>query len=163
MRDTISIQRVNALHPIVRTEVGVLIDKAEALLPNNYAVRIVQGLRTFPEQKDLYDQGRTKPGKKVTNAKPGSSYHNYGLSIDFALMIDKDGNGTYESLSWDNTSKEWATVVKTFEDAGWTWGGNFSSLKDYPHLEKTFGLNWRELLKRYNAKDFIPGTTYVRI
>jgi peptidoglycan LD-endopeptidase CwlK len=44
-------------------------------------------LRPTWEQADLYALGRTKPGKIVTFAKPGSSAHNYGLALDFVPMI----------------------------------------------------------------------------
>jgi len=92
MRDTVSINRAYLLHPKIRQEVMDLIDKSEAKMPG-VAVRIVQGLRTIEEQNSLYAQGRTKPGKIVTNAKGGQSYHNYGMAIDFALLYDKDNNG----------------------------------------------------------------------
>lgn len=168
MRDPISIPRANMLHPKVRQEVIDLINKAESNFPANIRVRIVQGLRTIDEQNALYAQGRTKPGPKVTNAKGGSSYHNYGLAIDFALLYDKDNNGKFETLSWDinadqdkDLQKDWQEVVKVFEAAGWSWGGKWNSSKDYPHLEKTFGLNWRELKRRHDAKDF--DHSYVRI
>lgn len=144
-----------------------LIDKAEAKLPG-VAIRIVQGLRTFEEQNKLYAQGRTLPGSRVTNSKGGQSYHNYGLAIDFALLYDKDKNGTYESLSWDTLKDfdkdgeaDWMEVVDIFEESGYTWGGRFTSIKDNPHLEKNFGFNWRVLLEKYNRKDFIPVTNYV--
>jgi peptidoglycan L-alanyl-D-glutamate endopeptidase CwlK len=96
MRDKISIDRAKQLHPSVRNEVISLITEVEKGFPANIAVRIVQGLRTIEEQNVLYAQGRTKPGNIVTNAKSGSSYHNYGLAIDFAILVDKDGNGTYD-------------------------------------------------------------------
>jgi peptidoglycan LD-endopeptidase CwlK len=167
MRDKISFDRVQLLHPQIRSEVIKLIDLAEQKLPRT-AIRIVQGLRTFAEQDALYAQGRTKPGPRVTNAKAGQSYHNYGLAIDFALLYDKDGNGTYESLSWDlikdfdrDGESDWMEVVDIFEDHNYTWGGRFTAIKDNPHLEKTFGNNWRILLDRYNKKQFIPGINYV--
>jgi peptidoglycan L-alanyl-D-glutamate endopeptidase CwlK len=158
MRDKISEQRAKLLHPKVRDEVKQLIENAEAGLPANMAVRIVQGLRTIDEQNALYAQGRTKPGSIVTNAKGGSSFHNYGLAIDFAILTDKDGNGSFEDLSWDikrdndkDGTADWLEVVKVFEAAGWSWGGKWSSIKDYPHLEKTFGYTWRQLLEKYNS------------
>ena len=43
------------------------------------------------------------------------------------------------------------------------WGGNFKKFKDFPHFEMTFGNGWRELLAKYNNKDFIAGTNYVNI
>lgn len=170
MKDTISEQRVNLLHPKVRNEVRALIEKAETALPKNMAIRIVQGLRTIDEQNALYAQGRTKPGSIVTKAKGGSSYHNYGLAIDFAILTDTDGNGTYNDLSWDikrdndkDGVADWLEVVKVFEAAGWEWGGKWASLKDYPHLQKTFGYSWRDLLAKYNSGDFVSEAKYVSI
>lgn len=170
MRDKVSIPRAKLLHPAVRNEVISLITGIEKGLSPNIAVRIVQGLRTIDEQNALYAQGRTKPGNIVTNAKGGSSYHNYGLAIDFAILIDKDGNGTYDELSWDikkdndkDGVADWLEVVKVFEAAGWEWGGRWSNLKDYPHVQKTFGYKWQDLLAKYNGKDFIVGNTYVNV
>lgn len=168
MRDKVSIPRVALLHPKVRDEVAELIDKAEALFPATIAIRIVQGLRTIDEQNALYAQGRTTPGKKVTNAKGGSSYHNYGLAIDFAILRDKDGNGTYEELSWDTVADfdkdglaDWKEITGVFEAAGWEWGGRWATIVDMPHVQKTFGLTWRQLLTKYNAGDATGG--YVNI
>src|SRR6188768_676027 len=155
MRDKISEGRVALLHPAVRAEVKKLIEQAESGFPPSMAIRIVQGLRTIAEQDALYAQGRTKPGPIVTKAKGGSSYHNYGLAIDFAILTDKDGNGTFEDLSWDikrdndkDGVADWLEVVKIFEAAGWTWGGKWASLKDYPHLQKTFGFTWQQLFEK---------------
>lgn len=170
MRDKISIARAKLLHPKVRDEVITLIEKAECQLAGNLAIRIVQGLRTIEEQNALYAQGRSKPGNIVTNARGGSSYHNYGLAIDFAILVDKDGNGTYDDVSWDirkdndrDGTADWLEVVKVFEAAGWEWGGRWSSIKDYPHVQKTFGYKWQQLIEKYNKKDLIPGTKYVNI
>lgn len=170
MRDKVSIDRVAKLHPKIRDEVKALIDAAESKLPATVAIRVVQGLRTFEEQDKLYQQGRTKPGKKVTNAKPGSSYHQYGLSIDFCFVIDKDGNGSFETISWDTLKDadkdglpDWEEMVRTFEAAGWESGKRWSKFVDAPHLQKTFGFTWRQLLAKYNAKQFIAGTEYVDI
>ena len=51
-------------------------------------------------------------------------------------------------------------VVKVFKDAGYTWGGNWK-FTDNPHFEKRG--DWKNLLVKYNKKDFIPGTKYVNI
>jgi len=150
MRDAISIPRIAKLHPKVREEVTRLIDLAEANLPANQAIRVVQGLRTIAEQDALYAQGRTTPGKIVTKAKGGSSYHNYGLAVDLAIIIDKDGNGTYETLSWDTNM----AVVKVFEDAGWEWGGRWKFL-DKPHFQKTFGYSVKQLYAKW-GNDMSP-------
>lgn len=171
MKDAISLQRANLLHPMIRQQVIDTITQIEAnSLPKNACVRIVQGLRTKAEQDAIYAQGRTTPGHIVTNARFGQSYHCFGLAWDGALMYDKDNNGTYEILSWDvhldqdkDGIADWQEVVQAFTKLGYTWGGSFHSLPDYPHLEQTFGLNWRDMLAKYNAGQFIPGTKYIKI
>lgn len=170
MRDEISANRVANLHPAVRDEVIATIAQIEAGFPPNIKVRVVQGLRTIAEQNALYAQGRTKPGAVVTNAKGGKSYHNFGLALDYAIMYDKDGNGEFEELSWNlvkdgdkDGRKDWDEVREAFEAKGWKWGGKWRTLKDYPHLQKTFGFTTSQLFKKYNIKEFIPGTEYVKI
>lgn len=165
MRDKITEQRIALLHPERRYEVAKIIELAEAKFPKNMAIRVVQGLRTFEEQTALFNK---RP--KVTNAKAGQSFHNYGLAIDFAILLDKDGNGSYGSISWDTASDldkdgviDWQEVVSEFEKAGWEWGGKWRTFKDLPHCQKTGGYTWQQLLAKYNAKDFIPGTTYVKL
>ena len=170
MRDSISAERVNLLHPKVITEVINGINKAEGLLGEYACIRIVQGYRTMSEQATLYAQGRTTPGAIVTNSKPGSSFHNYGLAIDFAIMYDKDKNGTFETLSWDilvdmnkDGESDWKTVVDTFKSLGGSWGGDWKSLKDNPHLERNFGMNWRDCLYRYTNKIWYLNTKFIRV
>lgn len=154
-----NIQKANSLHPLIRAEVMPLIAKANKELTCHSEVIIVQALRTFEEQNALYAQ---RP--KVTNAKGGQSFHNYGLAIDFALLI----NGT--TISWDSNKDfdgdkvaDWMEVVKVFKNAGWEWGGNWNSFKDLPHLQKVFLHTWKELLIQYNNGDFIDGTKYVKL
>jgi hypothetical protein len=44
------------------------------------------------------------------------------------------------------------------------WGGHFPmGFHDDPHFENRYNWNWRDLLAKHNAKDFIPGTEYVNI
>lgn len=92
--DKVTQDRIKLLHPKVRDEVSKIVNEANNLLTKHSQIRIVQGLRTIEEQNDLYAQGRTKQGKKVTNAKGGSSFHNYGLAVDFCLLIDD------KDISW---------------------------------------------------------------
>jgi peptidoglycan L-alanyl-D-glutamate endopeptidase CwlK len=158
MADKISHERIALLHPKVRDEAEKILTEVEAHLQGKAAIRITQGLRTIQEQDVLYAQGRTKPGKVVTNARGGSSYHNYGLAIDFTLLV----NG---QISWDMKTDwdgdkvaDWMEVVNIFKKYGWEWGGNWKSLKDYPHFQKTFGYSISDLRIKYNKKDFIKGS-----
>lgn len=150
MKDIISIERIKLLHPYVRSPFQSFIEDAENSL--NITLRIVQGLRTFKEQDDLYAQGRTKPGAIVTNAKGGQSYHNYGLAIDLVEMKGKDAN-------WNFDYKKLITFSNKYK---LEWGGTWK-FKDLPHFQKIFGYDWRILLKRHVNKDFIKNTTYVNI
>lgn len=169
MRDQVSEERVKKLHPKIRDEVKALIEKSEEGFPKNMAIRVAQGLRTIAEQDALYYQGRDKTGKVidkkkvVTNAKGGKSFHNYGLAIDFALLHDKDGNGTYEELSWDTAQDfdkdgtiDWQEVVRVFKDAGYEWGGDWRTIVDRPHVQKTFGYSWKQLFDKVAAgKEYV--------
>lgn len=132
------------LHP-------VLLAGATELIRRSYArgipILITQGMRTIAEQNALYAQGRTKKGAIVTNARGGSSYHNYGLAIDFALLLP-DG----KSVSWDmkrdgdgDKVADWQEVAQQAKKLGFEWGGDWSSFKDYSHLQMSFGLTTAEL------------------
>jgi peptidoglycan L-alanyl-D-glutamate endopeptidase CwlK len=91
-----------------------------------YSLLVTQGFRSIAEQNRLYAQGRTRPGKIVTNARGGQSKHNLGRAVDFAFVVKGE-------ISWDvklyKLLGAWAAV------AGLKWGGNWKSFKDYPHVE----------------------------
>ncbi|WP_440961282.1 M15 family metallopeptidase [Paenibacillus nitricinens] len=120
---------------------------AEALIDRSFAagilVIVTQGLRTIAEQDALYEQGRTKPGAIVTNARGGYSNHNFGVAIDFALLTNEG-----KSVSWDtkldgnrNGVADWNEVVTLAKALGFTWGGDWKTFLDLPHFEMTFGLS----------------------
>lgn len=153
--ETTSIERIKALHPKVAEEALAAYMEAVKATPVGIHPFITQGMRSFEESDELYQQGRTKPGQIVTNAPAGSSFHNYGLAIDF--VIQENGHSRW------NVNENWMIVVNIFKKHGWEWGGDWKTIIDRPHLQKTFGYNWRDLLKKHNNKDFIPGTTFVRI
>lgn len=168
MQDKLTLERIKLLHPEIVDEVHEIYKEISSVLTSNVICRFSHTLRTIDEQNDLYAQGRTKPGKVVTNAKGGLSYHNYGLAIDIVLLIDKDKDGNYETASWDRLLDvdkdgkfDWQEVVTIFKEYGWEWGGDWK-FKDYPHFQKTLGYSVRQLLDKHNKKDFISGN-YVNI
>ena len=94
--DEISVNRIiNGAHPAVREKMLMAYFAIRLELLGNAVVRMSHVLRTWDEQNRLYQKGRTKPGRIVTNAKAGQSWHNYGFAFDIVLLVDKDGNGTY--------------------------------------------------------------------
>lgn len=148
--DVITSERIKKLHPAIRQEV---MECTISCYHKGVPIRIVQGLRTFSEQDGIYAQGRTTPGKIVTNAKGGDSWHNYGLSIDFCLL--RQGNQISWSLEEDldkDGIKDWHEVVDVFLSKGFEWGGNWTSRPDYPHFQKTLGLTIRRAKELYAAK-----------
>ena len=146
--DTPTLKRIAKLHPSVRNEATKIIQECDAALTGKAKVRVTQGLRTFVEQDNLYQQGRTKPGKKVTNAKAGQSIHNYGFAVDICLIIDGKIASWDTTKDWDNDQiADWYECVKIFAKYGWEWGGNWKKIKDLPHFDKRGFNNWRVLSK----------------
>ena len=142
--DKPSENRIKNLHPLVRKEVTQIVKECDEALTGRAKVRITQGLRTFKEQDELYAQGRTKAGKKVTNAKAGKT-----ASWDTAKDWDNDGVA------------DWYECVKIFAKHGWNWGGNWKTFKDLPHFERSFiwkgerkvKATWRNLQNLPKDKD----------
>src|SRR5260221_3137466 len=154
--DTRSLNNLNTLHPKFRQSAINAWTEAQAAMPPNIKIIVVQGLRTFAESDALYAQGRTTPGPIVTKAAAGQSYHNYGLAFDFAMIT----NGKDDSIVGPN----WMKIVSIMKAHGMTWGGDFpEGFHDNPHFENKYGHNWRDLLILHEAGNFIPGTTYVNI
>lgn len=113
----------------------------------NINVQVAQALRTNAEQQALYDIGRTKPGKIVTNAKPGTSFHNYGAAADLFFLND---NG---EAYWDVKAfrKVWSVAQELgLDKEGLVWGGNFQSIQDYPHFQ--MGNSLEEAKKRFEKR-----------
>jgi peptidoglycan L-alanyl-D-glutamate endopeptidase CwlK len=157
MKDQKTLERIQLLHPKLRDEALELYDEIVASLTGSAICRFAYTLRTFAEQDALFAQGRSKPGKRVTNAKGGQSYHNYGLAIDIVLLVDKDKNGTFETAAWDlktdfdgDKKADWMEVVQIFKRYGFEWGGDWKFV-DAPHFQKSFGKSIYELRALHTA------------
>lgn len=166
--DLVTLDRIKLMHPKLREEVKSIYDEICEALTGKAGCRFAYTLRTFAEQDELYAKGRTKGGKVVTNAKGGLSYHNYGLALDIVLLVDKDGNGTYEEASWDvkkdfdgDGKADWQEIVTIFKQHGWECGIDWKFV-DAPHFQKTLGHSVRDLLALYNAKK-VDANNYVLI
>ncbi|MFY0483076.1 M15 family metallopeptidase [Flavobacterium sp. PLA-1-15] len=146
-------QRIAKLHPTIREEVTKIIAQCDKALTGKAKVRITHGLRTNAEQDNLYAQGRTTPGKKITNAKGGQSIHNYGFAVDICLIIE--GKASWDTAKdWDNDQiADWYECVKIFALHGWEWGGNWKTFKDMPHFEKRIHNSWKKLSKLKKDKN----------
>lgn len=118
-------RNVKALHPELQQKIAELIKLCEK---NGLKIGISECLRTVAEQDALYAQGRTEPGKRVTNARGNtySSQHQWGIAADF---YRNDGTGIYnESGSFFEKA---GALAKSL---GLGWGGDWKSPVDRPHL-----------------------------
>ncbi|WP_025693353.1 M15 family metallopeptidase [Paenibacillus zanthoxyli] len=139
-----SASKLSGLHPVVRKATEALI---EICYNRGVPIVITQGLRTNAEQDALYAQGRSADGRIVTNARGGYSFHNFGLAVDFALLLP-DGR----TVSWDQCRDgdgdgvtDWDEVVAIAKTLGFEWGGDWTGIKDYPHFQVVFGLTTAQL------------------
>lgn len=166
--DKISIERVKLLHPSLREEALSILEQADKLLTGRASLRYAHTLRTFAEQDALFQIGRIGPSdkrSKVTDARGGQSWHNFGLALDIVLLLDGG-----KSASWDIKSdfdqdrkSDWMEVVELFKAVGWKWGGDWIKFKDYPHFEKVpKDLTISAALYRYQKKDFVE-KNYIRL
>ncbi|MBI5189105.1 MAG: M15 family metallopeptidase [Nitrospirae bacterium] len=96
------------------------------------ALLVVQALRTPDEQAALYAKGRTAPGRRVTNARPGYSWHNFGRAYDVAVA---EGG----KVVW--TGHKYARAGEIGRSLSLVWGGDFKGIRgDLGHFEYHPGL-----------------------
>lgn len=128
-------QRLSRLHPILAIRGRCLIELCAHV---GIRIQVTQGLRTWKEQDRLYAKGRTGApiGKKhrVTNAKGGSSYHNFGLAFDTVVLSSKG------KPDWDSSNPAWKRAGQIGKSVGLEWGGSWKTFKDFPHFQYTAGL-----------------------
>jgi peptidoglycan L-alanyl-D-glutamate endopeptidase CwlK len=135
----INSRKLEDLHPKVQQMCKEFIQKCSK---EGIDVLITSTYRDFESQNELYSQGRTKPGKKVTNAKAGQSFHNFRVAFDFVPIIN--GKAQWSDLSLFKKCGEIAKSV------GLEWAGDWKTFKEYAHCQFTSGLS---------LKDFQEGKT----
>ena len=132
-------QGVDMLYPDLKDKVLALQNvMAEKKMP----VKIFQTWRSAKEQDDKYQQGRSKPGKIITNARGYQSYHQYGLAAD--IIFERYGWNP-PSLAW------WFELGKEGKKLGLVWGGDWD-LKDYAHFEWHPFFTWQDLISFFTDK-----------
>ena len=110
------------LRPDVCANVETLLKMCNAQGLN---VLVTQTLRDDEYQAYLYQQGRTRPGAIVTQSR-ATTFHGKGLAVDFCRNIkghEYDDAGFFRNV---------AVIAKAI---GFSWGGDWTSFRDYPHLQ----------------------------
>lgn len=128
-------RKIEDLHPSFQPLVKEFLSRANRETAP-YITFITDGFRSNAEQTALYAQGRTKPGKVVTNAKAGESLHNYGLAVDVAFQL----NGQLHYLD-----ELYRKIVPHARELGIEWGGDWKSFPDKPHFQYTQNLRIDQL------------------
>jgi peptidoglycan LD-endopeptidase CwlK len=123
--DNLSEARLEVLCPPLADKIRQL-----ALMIAEEPIRVTQGLRSWAEQNALYQQGRTTPGKIVTEAPPGHSWHEFGLAVDVA-PFDAEGKP-----DWNETHPVWQKLITAGESLGMYSGDEFKRHDD-PHFQLT--------------------------
>lgn len=129
--------RLTGVHPELVEKVTRILNAMELL---GFPMMVTEGLRTAERQQELYAQGRTTPGKIVTylDGKVRKSNHQakpdgFGHAVDCCFLVDIDGDGP-DDPSWA-PSHPWELFGAMAVALGLTWGGNWKTLVDKPHVE----------------------------
>jgi peptidoglycan L-alanyl-D-glutamate endopeptidase CwlK len=102
---------------------------------------MIEGHRTWAEQDALYAK---RP--KATNARGGYSNHNFGIAADYGVFR---GKSYLDEADPKLAAQIHAAVAVHARRLGFEWGGDWKSLRDYPHYEISTGLTMAEKRKRY--------------
>lgn len=117
------------LHPRVAVLADRLLERCRA---EGIDLLITSTYRDHESQAALYAKGRTAPGPKVTNAKPGQSFHNWRVAFDVVPLVDG-------KAIW-NDDKLWQRIGAIGVELGLEWAGNWKSFREMPHFQFTNGL-----------------------
>lgn len=119
---------ISELHPLVQ-------EKAHAFLAmckeRGINVTVTSTYRDHESQNALYAQGRTKPGRIVTKAQGGQSFHNWRVAFDVVPVVGG-------KAVWDDEVL-WQKLGDIGIACGLEWGGKWK-FRDYPHFQYTGGL-----------------------
>lgn len=125
----INSRNINDLNPKVKVLCEKFINECKK---QNIDVLITSTYRDAASQNALYAQGRTTPGRIVTNAKAGQSFHNWRVAFDFVPIVS--GKAQWNDLETFTKCGEIA------ESVGLEWAGRWKKFKELAHCQYTGGL-----------------------
>jgi peptidoglycan L-alanyl-D-glutamate endopeptidase CwlK len=148
-------RKIDDLHQVVQDMCRRFLAECEKA---GIDILITSTYRDRESQNALYAQGRTRPGRRVTNARGGQSYHNWRVAFDVVpLRHGKPvwgtrGNGIDNNPDDDLTDELelWQSVGAIGKACGLEWAGDWRRFKEFPHFQYTGGLS---------VKDFQNGKT----
>jgi peptidoglycan L-alanyl-D-glutamate endopeptidase CwlK len=148
---------------------GKAVRLVELIAREGIPFRVFETRRSFTRSQELFMQGRTYvqgvvkvTGPIVTNARPGSSPHNWGLAVDCVLVTDPQHawwagealpKGPWDTGHADHIALAWQRYGRCVRACDLIWGGDWNGFKDYPHAEvKQWDTyrpdNWQDVVSR---------------
>ena len=124
----INSRKIEDLHPHVASLCRKFIEQCKEA---GVDVLVTSTYRDHESQNALYAQGRTAPGKIVTKAKGGQSFHNHKVAFDVVPLVNGKAIWNDEGL--------WRKIGQIGQEVGLEWGGNWK-FQDKPHFQYTGGL-----------------------
>lgn len=121
-----TIERLKTVHPELQRRYRIL--EQRMLKKYGIQIEVSDAHRTAVRQEELFAQGRTAPGKKVTNARAWQSNHNYGIALDVWPCV----NGKF---NWNPSAWMMAQFGEEVELLGLEWGGRWKTIVDNPHIQ----------------------------
>lgn len=122
-------QRLRGVHPRLVEAIDALLTQMATI---GYPMMVTQGLRTTKQQQELYAQGRTVKGPRVTNANGVTTKSNhqakadgYGHAVDLAFVAAEPFSDEHP----------WQEMGIRAERLGLKWGGRWTKFPDRPHVE----------------------------
>lgn len=126
----INSRSLSDLNPKVAAMCSEFINRCKA---EGIDIIITSTYRDAESQNKLYAQGRTEPGRKVTNAKAGQSFHNWRVAFDFCPIV----NG---KCQW-NDAVLFIRCGEIAEGVGLEWAGRWKKFNETAHCQYTGGLS----------------------
>ena len=142
-----SSRKLADLHPLMQALVADFLARVEF---EGIDLIVTCTYRSDEEQARLFAIGRTKPGRRVTNARPGQSMHNFrfngkpaSLATDVVPLrygkpvwgMTGDGIDNDPSDDMRDDLELWQRVGKLGEAAGLEWAGRWKRFPEFPHFQ----------------------------
>jgi peptidoglycan L-alanyl-D-glutamate endopeptidase CwlK len=144
-----TLENLSGLNRKFRVKAEAFLAAAQPILTKHgVTAEVISGLRSWQQQAALYAQGRTKPGRIVTKARPGSSWHNYGLAIDLGLFA---GGKYLDEAAPTRAAKIYQELGALAASMGIEWAGTWKSFPEGPHFQWTAGMTLAQLREKMPA------------
>ena len=128
---------INQLSPRVHDLAVRFLNEAEK---SHIEVIIISTYRDVEYQDYLYAQGRTRPGKIITYAKGGQSFHQYRCAFDVLPMQGK-------TPIWNASDPAYEQLGAIGKAIGLEWAGDWKKMREKAHFQYTGGLTLSDFQK----------------